>query len=583
MKQKQKKSSKNFKYIYDLIRDNKKTFIATVLMNTILTFSLMIAPKILQFIMDNEIDPNIGIKNYNSFGIYISLFLIVIIMSSIIKFVTRYVTIYFANIATKTLRKSLYKKIFSLKMEEFTKTPIGKYANMIVSNIDSIGILFFSAIPDFFTGIFIILLLLLYVIIYLPAMVPVILFSMALTFLVSILFNKFSFKYQDENTKLKAKLSSDLNETIKGIETIRSYNVYNELNNYFKKSADEVYISGTRFMYPQVIISWNIPDLIPHLMQAGLIFVTALKFLQGQENYTIGSIMLLLNFSNILAIQINGLIHSFPDYSSALSALNIISEVFDLKEEQSGKYIGESIEGNVEFENVYFEYNENIPVLKDISFKLNKGKSLALVGHTGSGKSSIISLLFKLYDIKKGKIKIDNKNISDYDLKFLRSQMAFVLQDPVLFDGSLRLNIALEKNVTDDEIINALIACGGKHLLDTYTLDSPIQDDKLSLGEKQIITFARAMIKNPKILVLDEATASIDSQTEVLIQEGLKNLSKNRTTIMIAHRLSTIRSCDNIIVLDHGEIKESGTHDDLIKNNSYYSELIKAEERIKKR
>lgn len=245
-----------------------------------------------------------------------------------------------------------------------------------------------------------------------------------------------------------------------------------------------------------------------------------------------------------------------------------------------GNYKPTTIEGNIKFSNVYFAYNEEEYVLKNVSFIIEKGKTVAFVGATGAGKSSIINLINRFYEINKGEITLDGKNIKSYYLPFLRKKIGMVLQDVFLFSGTVANNIHLgDTSITEEQIWEAARLVGAekfiKKLPGQLKYNVMERGSTLSVGQRQLISFVRTMVHNPQILILDEATSSVDSETEEMIQYAIEKMMYERTSIVIAHRLSTIQKADKIIVLDKGEIKEEGTHDTLIKANGYYSDLHK--------
>lgn len=261
-------------------------------------------------------------------------------------------------------------------------------------------------------------------------------------------------------------------------------------------------------------------------------------------------------------------------YKTALVSCDRIIKIFEIEEEKTtDREI--DLEGNIEFKNVGFEYKENVPVLKDVNFKLDKGRSIAFVGATGSGKSTIMNLILGFYDNQKGEILLDGQNIKTLSKASYRKQMAVVLQDPYIFTGSIRDNITLkDESITEREVLDAIVKVGGKNLLqkrnNNLDYELAISGSDLSLGEKQIICFARAIVRNPKVLILDEATANIDTETEKIINYGIEVLKQGRSTMIIAHRLSTVKNCDTIVMIENGKVLETGTHDELIALNGKY-------------
>lgn len=275
-------------------------------------------------------------------------------------------------------------------------------------------------------------------------------------------------------------------------------------------------------------------------------------------------------------------------YNTLITNFSAADRIFDIldvepviKNYLNAKPIGR-IQGNVEFKNVTFSYDDENEVLKNVSFKVSKGEKIALVGPTGAGKSTIVSLLSRFYDPTKGKILVDGKDIKNVDLESLRSQMGIMLQDTFLFSDSIMENIRYGRlDATDEEVINAAKAVNAhKFIMELekgYDTEVNERGSRLSLGQRQLISFARALLANPRILILDEATSNIDTQTEKLVQEGIEKILHGRTSFVVAHRLSTIRDCDKIMVINDGEIEEVGNHEELLKKKGSYYELYMAQ------
>lgn len=275
-------------------------------------------------------------------------------------------------------------------------------------------------------------------------------------------------------------------------------------------------------------------------------------------------------------------------YNTLITNFSAADRIFDIldmkpviKNTENAKKIGK-IKGFVEFKNVDFSYDENTKVLKDVSFKVNKGEKIALVGATGAGKTTIVSLLSRFYDPTSGEVLVDGKDIKYVELESLRSQMGIMLQDTFLFSDTIMENIRYGRlDATDEEVINAAKAVNAHNFImkleNGYNTEVNERGTRLSLGQRQLVSFARALLANPRILILDEATSNIDTETEKLVQDGIEKLLHGRTSFVVAHRLSTIRDCDKIMVINDGRIEEAGTHDELLKNKGSYYDLYMAQ------
>ncbi|HLS52519.1 MAG TPA: ABC transporter ATP-binding protein, partial [Tissierellaceae bacterium] len=281
---------------------------------------------------------------------------------------------------------------------------------------------------------------------------------------------------------------------------------------------------------------------------------------------------------------INNLAAEYNTIQSGIVSADRIFELLDtedmLEDLESGEKV-EEFKGKIEFKNVWFAYEEDEWILKDVSFTINPGETVAFVGSTGAGKTTIINLINRFYDIQKGEILLDGKNIENYRMGDLRRNVAVVLQDVFLFSESVKDNIRLNSNISDERVEEAIELSGFGEFADELPggLDEEVMEkgSKFSAGQRQLLSFARAIAHDPSILVLDEATSNIDTNTETIIQESIKNISKDRTTLIIAHRLSTIRDADKIILLDKGEIVEIGNHEELMEKDSYYRGLHEAQ------
>ena len=382
-------------------------------------------------------------------------------------------------------------------------------------------------------------------------------------------------------TKMKSligKINGFMAENISGMKIIQIFHgekekkeEFLELNNeYFKATLFQVWMNS--FLKPAA-------DVFQSLAVAILIWYGMGKI--SNQTLSIGVLYAFTTYIKQFFNPISDLADNYTTIQSALVSADRIFELLDEEENLEDLDFGISMdhfEGNIEFKNVWFSYNDKDWILKNISFKLNKGQTAAFVGETGAGKTTIISLISGFYKVQKGEILIDGININDIKKRDLRKNISVVLQDVFLFSGTIEKNITLNDNIEKDEIEKALEISYGKEFVEGFSkgINEPVMErgSTFSAGQRQLLSFARAIAHNPSIFVLDEATANIDTQTEKLIQKAIENITKERTTLIIAHRLSTIRNADIIIVLKHGEILEIGNHDSLMESGGYYKDLI---------
>lgn len=546
-----------------------------------LTGLQVLMPLILGHVIDNKFSENITDDVFKSVVVIMIGYLIVGIIQSIVRYISNMSFMNTANLIAVKLREDVFAHIQTLPQKYFDTLSAGKIVSRITNDTNALKILFQTVLSQMVTsGVYIIVAFII-LLIKLPWATLFILVPLPIVYGVIRFYDKYSSIYNREFRRTLSQINSDINENIKGMEVIKTSNVEEGVYEDFKKINQANYEVGIKIEWLDSFISHNSTQTLSNINVLVILLIFGIMNLKGNTFFSVGIMYVLLDYTGRIYSATQQIIQRLRDIERSLAAADHIFEIFDMVPEETIEDTNRIIEGDVEFRNVSFYYKDEDYVLKDINFKVPNGNTIALVGQTGSGKSSIINLLFRFYREQKGEILFDGINADEYSLTDLRSNMGIVLQEPFIYEGTLRDNITLGLSYPDEDVKKALIEVGGENLLKNLPrgLDTIFRGDgsSLSQGEKQIITFARAIIKDPKILVLDEATSSIDSETEKYIQQGLEKLKEGRTTFMIAHRLSTIKDADEIIVLSYGNIIERGTHEELMEHNGTYAQMIEQE------
>ncbi|WP_064608790.1 ABC transporter ATP-binding protein [Streptobacillus moniliformis] len=478
-----------------------------------------------------------------------------------------------ANIVYTNIQILIYNHVQRLPIKYFDDIPAGSVLSKITSDVKAIRTFFSETLLSILivlSQLGIIYSVMMYInwrlslilLIYVPIVIILQKYNKSLTY-----------TYSSDIRKYNSICNGRANEMCQNLEVVAAFNDQEALLKDWENSAHKRYESDRIITLLESFFSHNIFDFLTKLAQLTIIFYYIYSATFDLGLITAGDTLVFIFYiSNIINGLSNFTVNLSYYYKAKGSAKNI-SELLNLNIEDENDLIKpEKIDGNIKFENVYFAYEDEY-VLKDVNLEIKENQTVAFVGHTGSGKSTIMNLLVKFYKNQKGKIEISGLNIKDIDTYTLRDNIAIVLQDSFLFEGTIGDNISEDKEIAR----NALEMVGAKYILDERGLDGKVMQDgnNFSTGEKQLISFARALAKNPKILILDEATANVDSKTEQIIQNGIEILKKNRTTLIIAHRLSTIRNADKIFVLDKGKIVESGNHEKLVELNGLYNKMLK--------
>lgn len=480
-----------------------------------------------------------------------------------------------ANQVIRKLRMDVYAHIQRLPVHFFDNLPAGKVVSRVTNDTEAVKDLFIAVLSNFFSGV--INMIGVYIALFILdfKLGLICLFVVPMIWLWIVLYRKFATRF---NTIIRSRLSeinAIINESIQGMSIIRIFRRQKQTQAEFEHLNNDYMKHQNKMLNLNSFTSHNLVGVLRNFSFAVVLWYFGSQQLTGAGIISLGVLYAFIDVLGRLFHPITGMVNQLAALDSSIVSAG---RVFKLMEET-----GEEVDygtmpryrGDVEFNHVSFAYKKDY-VLKDINFKAKQGQTVALVGHTGSGKSSIINLLFRFYDPQKGTITIDGQNIKDLPKQWIRAHMGIVLQDPYLFTGTIASNVSLsDKRISREAIIKALEDVGATKILSHLPqgIDEPVieKGSTLSAGERQLISFARALAFDPAILILDEATANIDTETEALIQSALEVLKKGRTTFIIAHRLSTIRSADQILVLHRGEIVEQGTHDELLaKGGRYY-------------
>ncbi len=499
-------------------------------------------------------------------------------------FVLNYVQVYLLNWTSQkiifNIRRDLFSHIQKMSLKYFDKNPVGRLVTRVTNDTETLNEMYTNVLVYLFKDIFILFGI---AIIMLQMNYKLAILSFALVpfiVLVSIIFrNSIRDVYRIGRIQL-AKINARLNENLTGMKTIHIFKKEKKIFNQFDIINTD-YLNTAKKEIKIYALFRPAIEIIRSLGIAALVYFGGRRVISGQVEF--GVLYAFIDYLQRFFEPILDLTEKYNILQSAMASSERIFGILD-EEEQIKNPLDPipitNFKGKIEFKNVWFAYEDENWILKDISFTINPGETVAFVGATGAGKSSIISLMSRFYDIQKGEILIDEINIKDYNKYELRKKIGVVLQDVFLFTGNIKNNIRLDdNNISDEEVIEAAKYVNADHFIKKLPqkYDELVMErgSTLSAGERQLLAFARALVFKPDVLILDEATSNIDTETEILIQDALKKLIKGRTTIAVAHRLSTIQNSDKIIVLHKGRIVEMGNHQELLQNEGMYYDLYR--------
>lgn len=564
---------KNYNKLKTYALDEKKSLLIGFIFSFFRTILEIIGPMIIAFIINDVLKSKLTPQSYKKIAILLFIYFIVFVLSGILLNRSRVNFQIAANKIAAKVQKDVYDKVSTFPISYFDNLPSGKIASRITNDTNKLKTMFQLLFSDIINSSILIIGLYITLLFTDTIAALMLLILMPIVYLIFKTYLNKTYAYTKDIKIYTADVNAKINEYIQNMEIIQVFNRENYIFKKFDKINRKIYDLNIKLSKLRSYSGYRAMDIIQFLAIIIVLIYFGLGSITNIYIVTIGSLYMAIDYTTKIFNNINTIIMRFGDVEDALSSANHIFELLEMKSMEKLENKKINLENDIYFDDIYFSY-DNEDVIKGISFEVKNGTSIAFVGQTGSGKSTLINLLLNFYSPRKGKIYIGNTNINKVNRDLLRKDMAVVLQDAFLFNASIKDNISLGEDFTDKEVIESLKKVGGQKLL-KRGIDSKVLENgsNLSQGEKQLISFARAYIRDPKILILDEATSNIDTETEKIIQEGINELKKDRTTFIVAHRLSTIKNVDKIIVLSHGKILESGNHEQLIQNNGEYKKM----------
>ncbi|MGI4864996.1 MAG: ABC transporter ATP-binding protein [Janthinobacterium lividum] len=557
------------------VQPYRGVFIGLIVLTVAAAVLGTVRPALIQRMIDVDINNNdwVGLNRSTMW------LLVLLVVNTLVSYLQTYYGGWLGQYIVRDIRTDLYRHLLSLKLSFFDRTPIGVLVTRNISDVETLSDVFSEGLAAMVGDLLQIIFLMLFMF-YTNWQLALI----SLSVIPPLLFSTYVFKEKvkgsfQEVRNAVAKLNSFVQEHLTGMNVVQIFN--NQEREYKKFEAiNKEHTTANIKSVLYYSIYFPVAEVLGAIGVGLLVWYAA----QGQIAGSIskGELIAFIMYNSLFFRPIRQIADRFNTLQLGLVSTERLLKLLDNKDlvATSGTAPVPQLQGDVQFDHVWFAYNEPEWVLKDISFHVKPGQTIAFVGATGAGKTSIINLLSRFYDIQQGHIRVDGQDLREYDLSQLRRQIGVVLQDVFLFAGSIRDNITLgNREISDEKIWEAAGLVGAQRFIERLPggLDYPVMERgaTLSVGQRQLISFVRALVYEPRVIVLDEATSSVDSETEEMIQEAIDKLMEGRTALVIAHRLSTIQKADRIIVLDRGEIKETGTHDELLRQNGYYAQLYR--------
>jgi ATP-binding cassette subfamily B protein len=561
------------KQLYGFVKPYKKQFYFLIFFTIALALLAPTRPYFIQIAIDDYIAVGDGA------GLLKIIYLLVglMIIQALVQWAHTYYSGWIGQVIIRDIRVKLFRHLLKLRLKFFDNTPIGRLVTRNISDIETLADVFSEGLAAII-GDLLQLVTILGVMFYIDWKLTLVSLSTLPLMIIStyVFKEKIKVTFNDVRNAV-SNLNSFLQEHITGMNIVQIFNREEREFEKFKEINRE-----HRRAHIRSVLYYSIYFPVAEIIQAigiGLVVWYGAVGVLGMD-LQIGILISFIMYLQLFFRPIRQIADRFNTLQMGVVSSSRIFKLLESDENiaSEGSFAPEKVKGHIEFKNVWFAYVEEDYVLKEINFEVEPGQTVALVGATGAGKSSVINLISRFYEINKGEISIDGHDIRDFDLSVLRKHIGVVLQDVFLFSNTIYYNITLgNPDISREEVMNAAEMVGAKRFIERLPggLDYNVMERgaTLSVGQRQLISFVRAMVYNPEILILDEATSSVDTETEELIQESIDKMMRNRTSIVIAHRLSTIQKADKIIVLNKGEIVEKGTHDSLLDLGGFYSQL----------
>ncbi|MDT3960473.1 ABC transporter ATP-binding protein [Staphylococcus kloosii] len=574
-----KQQSATIKRLFKYTVPFKGTIALAFIMLTISTVASMIGPYLIKIFLDDFLTP----RHFpgNKLTLLIATFIIVQILGAIATYLNSYMFQYLSFKVIQQLRIDAFNKLGKLGMRYFDKVPGGSIVSRLTNDTETIVDMFINVFSSVLMALFMMISSYIMMFVLDVKLALIALVFMPIIFLLLAIYRKYSAMLFNKSRQLLSDLNTKLAESIEGMKIIQAFNQERRLNREFNDINDEHYGYMLKTVKLDSILLRPAISMISIL--ATIVILAYFGIISFNTSITAGVVFAFIQYMERFFEPVNQVSQNLNVLQQALVSANRVFKLIDddtYEPTQDTQTDYAITDGKVEFKNVSFSYDGETQVLKNISFTVNPGETVALVGHTGSGKSSIINLFMRFYEFEHGQILIDNQSIKKLNKAEMKNKIGLVLQDAFIFYGTITSNIKLyHPTMTFEQVKAAAEFVKANQFIEqldnNYEHAVIEKGSAFSSGERQLISFARTIAMDPKILILDEATANIDSETEEQIQQSLRQMRRGRTTIAIAHRLSTIQDADQIFVLNHGEIVERGTHEQLVAQNGIYNNMYR--------